>query len=94
MHPYEILIRPIISEKSTMLGTQHQYTFEIAKPANKAEVKEAVEMAFKVNVLDVNVIHVPGKMRRMGRHRGYTPSWKKAVVTIRSDQRIELFEGT
>ncbi len=94
MHPYEVLVRPIVSEKSTMLSAHQQYTFEIAKAANKMEVKQAVEMAFKVDVLGVNIIHVPGKMRRMGRHRGYTSSWKKAVVTIRPDQRIELFEGT
>ncbi len=94
MHPYEVLKRPIVSEKSTMLGTQHQYTFEVERAANKLEVKQAVELAFKVDVLGVNIIHVPGKMRRMGRHRGYTSAWKKAVVTIRPDQRIELFEGT
>jgi large subunit ribosomal protein L23 len=94
MHPYQVLVRPIISEKSTMLLTLHQYSFEVSKEANKMQIREAVELAFKVNVLNVNVIHVPGKMRRMGRHRGYTSSWKKAVVTIRPDQRIEIFEGT
>jgi large subunit ribosomal protein L23 len=94
MHPYQVLVRPIISEKSTMLLPLHQYSFEVSKEANKMQIREAVELAFKVNVLNVNVIHVPGKMRRMGRHRGYTSSWKKAVVTIRPDQRIEIFEGT
>ncbi len=94
MHPYEVLVRPVVSEKSTMLASQNQYTFEVAKAANKMQVKEAVELAFKVNVLEVNIIHVPGKMRRVGRHRGYTSSWKKAVVTIPEGQRIELFEGT
>lgn len=94
MNSYDVLLRPIVSEKSTMLGAQHQYTFEVAREANKVEIRDAVETAFNVNVLGVSVIHVPGKMRRMGKHRGYTSSWKKAVVRIRADQRIELFEGT
>jgi large subunit ribosomal protein L23 len=94
MHPYQALVRPIISEKSTMLLPLHKYSFEVAAHANKMQIKEAVELAFKVNVINVNIMHVPGKMRRMGKHRGYTSSWKKAVVTIRPDQRIEIFEGT
>jgi large subunit ribosomal protein L23 len=94
MHPYEVLLRPIVSEKSTMLLPLHQYSFEVEPRANKVQIKEAVELAFKVNVVNVNVIHVPGKMRRMGKHRGYTSSWKKAIVTIHPDQRIEIFEGT
>ncbi len=93
MHPYEVIRRPIVTEKSTLLGTAHKYTFEVARKANKAQVREAVEKAFSVSVLEVNMIHVPGKMRRVGRHRGVTSSWKKAVVTINPDQRIELYEG-
>ena len=70
-----------------------KYTFEVAREANKAQIKEAVEHAFKVSVASVNVIHVPGKMRRAGRQRGLTSSWKKAIVTLEPGNKIELFEG-
>ena len=93
MHSYEVLRRPVITEKNTMLVEQNKYTFEVAPQANKPQIKEAVEKAFKVKVTSVNVIHVPGKMRRAGRQRGMTSSWKKAVVTLEPGQKIELFEG-
>lgn len=93
MHIYEVLRRPIISEKSTALLAQNKYAFEVARDANKPQVKEAVEKAFKVKVLSVNVISVPGKMRRAGRGRGMTSPWRKAVVTLEQGHKIELFEG-
>lgn len=93
MNSYEILRRPVITEKNTMLTGQNKYTFEVAQEANKPQIKEAVEKAFKVKVSSVNVIHVPGKMRRAGRRRGMTSSWKKAVVTLEPGNKIELFEG-
>ena len=93
MHVYDVLRRPIISEKNAALSAQNKYTFEVARDANKPQIKEAVEKAFKVNVVSVNVINVPGKMRRAGRSRGMTSPWKKAVVTLESGQKIELFEG-
>ena len=93
MHAYEVLRRPIITEKNSMLLAQSKYTFEVARDANKPQIKEAVEKAFKVKVTSVNVICVPGKMRRAGRRRGMTPEWKKAVVTLERGQKIELFEG-
>ena len=93
MNSYEILRRPVITEKNTLLIEQNKYTFEVARGANKPQIKEAVEKAFKVKVADVNVIHMPGKMRRAGRRRGMTPSWKKAVVTLKEGNKIELFEG-
>lgn len=93
MNVYEILRRPLITEKNTMLMTSHKYTFEVHRDANKHQVKEAVEKLFNVDVLRVNVINVPGKMRRVGRNRGMTSEWRKAVVTIKPDQRIEAFEG-
>jgi large subunit ribosomal protein L23 len=93
MHPYEVIRRPVITEKNTLLSEQNKYTFEVAKDANKPQIKAAVEMAFKVKVVSVNVIHVPGKMRRAGRRRGMTPSWKKAIVTLVPGDKIELFEG-
>ena len=93
MHVYEVLRRPIITEKNSMLTAQGKYTFEVSRDANKPQIKKAVEKAFKVNVTSVNVICVPGKMRRAGRRRGMTPEWKKAVVTLQAGQKIELFEG-
>ena len=93
MHLYEVIRRPVITEKNTLLSEQNKYTFEVAKDANKPQIKAAVEMAFKVKVVSVNVMHVPGKMRRAGRRRGMTPSWKKAIVTLVPSDKIELFEG-
>ena len=93
MHSYEVLRRPVITEKNTMLIEQNKYAFEVSRDANKPQIKEAVEKAFKVKVASVNVMHVPGKMRRAGRRRGMTSSWKKAVVTLEPGNKIELFEG-
>ena len=93
MHPLEILRRPIITEKNTMLLTENKYTFEVARSANKNQIKEAVERAFNVKVASVNVITVQGKMRGPGRLRGMTKTWKKAIVTLESGYKIEIFEG-
>jgi large subunit ribosomal protein L23 len=93
MDDYEILRRPIITEKGTQLTTQHKYGFEVASGANKVMVRHAVETIFKVHVTDVNIIHVPSKQRRVGRHHAMTSPWKKAIVTIRPDERIEAFGG-
>ena len=93
MHGYEVLRRPLITEKNTMLIEQNKYAFEVAKNANKPQIKDAVEKAFKVKVAAVNVMCVPGKMRRAGRQRGMTSPWKKAVVTLEPGHKIELFEG-
>lgn len=93
MNVYQVLKRPIITEKNTLHAAQNKYTFEVAREATKQQIEEAVEKIFKVNVTDVNVSTVPGKMRRIGRNRGMTSPWKKAVVTVQQGQRIELFEG-
>jgi len=93
MHLYEALRRPIITEKNTALQAQNKYCFEVAGEANKHQIKEAVEKAFDVEVTAVNIMTVPGKMRRIGRRRVMTKPWKKAVVTIRSGDKIEFFEG-
>jgi large subunit ribosomal protein L23 len=90
---HEVLVRPIITEKNTMLSEQGKYAFEVLPNVNKIEIKRAVEEVFKVKVAAVNVIRVPGKQRRMGRTSGMTRSWKKAVVTLRPGERIELFQG-
>ena len=93
MHLYEVLRRPLITEKNTDLQTRSKYVFEIAEKANKPQVKQAVEKAFNVKVTAVNVMMVPGKMRRIGRRMAMTPSWKKAIVTLKPGDKIELFEG-
>lgn len=93
---FSTIIRPVVSEKSTVLGDQGKYVFEVAPDANKIQIKHAVEQAFankKVQVSDVNILHVSGKQRRRGRSVGMTRSWKKAVVTLRPGQRLDLFEG-
>ena len=93
MHLYEVLRRPLITEKNTILQAQSKYAFEIDAVANKKQVKEAVEKAFKVKVTAVNVMNVPGKMKRVGRRMVLTPSHKKAIVTLKAGDKIELFEG-
>ena len=93
MHLYEVLKRPLITEKSTDLHTQGKYAFEISGKANKHEIKQAVEKAFNVGVLKVNVMTVPGKKRRAGRRMILTPSWKKAIVTLKAGDKIQIFEG-
>jgi large subunit ribosomal protein L23 len=93
MHLYEIVRRPLITEKATLIKEQNRYAFEVVKAADKRQIKEAVEAAFKVSVVKVNVMTVPGKMRRVGKRQARTPSWKKAVVTLAQGQKIEFFEG-
>lgn len=93
MHLSEVLRRPLITEKNTILQTQGKFAFEIARKANKREVKLAVEKAFKVKVLTVNVLTVPGKTRRVGRRQVLMPSWRKAFVTLQPGDKIELFEA-
>ena len=93
VHPWGVLLRPVITEKSTLLSEQGKYVFAIAIRANKLQVKEAVQLAYKVSVTDVNVMKVHGKTKRVGRTRGKAPDWKKAIVTVQPGDRIELFEG-
>jgi large subunit ribosomal protein L23 len=93
VNSHDILRRPVITEKSTMLSERGQYVFEVAANANKIEVKRAVQEVFKVDVLAVNMLHMHGKMRRMGRSQGLTRAWKKAIVTLKPGDRIELFQG-
>ena len=92
-NPRDIIIRPLITEKSMDDSEFNRYTFEVAKNANKIEIKNAIEEIFKVSVVNVNTVNVHGKMKRMGRHQGRTASWKKAIVTLREGDSIEVFEG-
>lgn len=93
MHPYEVLRRPLITEKSTVLQASNKYAFEIAAGANKPMIKQAVEKAFDVKVTGVNVITMRGKQRRVGRRIVQTRNWKKAIVTLQPGDKIEFFEG-
>ena len=94
MIAHDIIIRPIITEKSIMGIAEKKYTFEVAKTATKIDIANAVEEAFKVKVAKVNTVSVRGRLKRQGRTQGYTKSWKKAVVTLTEDSKsIEFFEG-
>lgn len=94
MIAHDIIIRPIITEKSMIGIAEKKYTFEVAKTATKIDIANAVEEAFKVKVAKVNTVSVRGKLKRQGRTQGYTKSWKKAVVTLTEDSKsIEFFEG-
>jgi large subunit ribosomal protein L23 len=93
LHPSEVLIRPVISEKSYEQITQNQYTFRVHKDAHKTQVRQAVEQLFDVKVERVNIIKVQPKPKRRGTFKGVKPGWKKAVVQLRKGDSIEIFEG-
>jgi large subunit ribosomal protein L23 len=93
MNSLEVLRRPLVTEKSTALNTGGKYAFEVAPDANKATIKEAVQRAFNVNVVKVNVMTIPGERRRAGRRLFYTSPWKKAIVTVKPGEKITIFEG-
>jgi len=93
MHLYQVLQRPLITEKAILLKDEDKYAFEVATKANKPQIKKAVERAFKVEVIKVNVITVPGKTKRFGKKQVTGSSWKKAVVTLAPGQKITFFEG-
>jgi large subunit ribosomal protein L23 len=93
LHPYAVLLRPLITEKGTLLAESGKYAFQVAPNANKLQIKEAVETAFDVHVLKVNVMVMPGKERRVGRSKGMTSEWKKAIVTLAEGESIEFFQG-
>ena len=92
--PYDVLIRPIVSERSMDDAAEKKYTFVVDKRANKHEIKDAVEAAFGVQVVSVNTANYMGKLKRQGRYEGYTAAYKKAIVKLsESSKTIEFFEG-
>ena len=93
MHVYEVLRRPLITEKSTVIQAEGKYAFEVAINANKPQIKQAVEKAFNVTVTAVNVMTVHGKTRRVGRRQVLTSPIKKAIVSLKPGDKIEIFEG-
>ena len=88
---YEIIISPIITEKSTQAIEAGKYTFKVDKKANEIEIKNAIEEIFKVDVVKVNTINVLPKKKRMGRYEGYKSGYKKAIVTVAEGQTIPGF---
>jgi len=91
--PQDIILRPIITEKSSRLMEHNKYTFEVHPKANKIEVRNAVSSIFKVKVVKVSTLYVRPKPQRMGAFLGKSRAWKKAIVTVAAGERIEFFEG-
>jgi large subunit ribosomal protein L23 len=93
LHIYDILKRPLITEKATSLKERDKYAFQVGSKATESQIKEAVERAFKVKVSKVNVMTVHGKTRRFGRRQVTGSAWKKAIVTLEPGHKITFFEG-
>ena len=93
MNHADVLIRPVVTEKSTVQNESGKYVFRVAKLANKHEISAAVEWAFDVKVISVNVLNIRGKMKRYGGRPSKRPDWKKAIVKLAEGDSIQLFEG-
>ena len=88
-----MIVRALITEKGTVMREKsNKYVFQVDAAANKIEIKKAVESIFSVHVVEVRTMNVPGKQKRMGKFAGYRPDWKKAIVTVKAGEAIELFE--
>lgn len=86
----DIIIKPIITEKSMEMSALNKYTFKVDKKSNKIEIRQAIEEIFEVKVENVHTITVRGKLRKRGKYQGYSPDWKKAVVTLKEGEKIEI----
>ena len=93
LHPGEILIKPVVSEKSYHQIQENRYTFKVHKDAHKTQVRQAVEELFDVTVTSVNIVKMPAKPKRRGMIKGTRPGWKKAIVELKAGDTIEIFEG-
>ena len=93
LHPNEVLLAPVVSEKSYSLITDRKYTFKVHKDAHKTQVRQAVEELFGVHVQNVNILKVQAKPKRRGLSKGTRPGWKKAIVQLKEGHEIEIFEG-
>jgi large subunit ribosomal protein L23 len=91
--PYSIIKRPLITEKGMSIAPMGKYAFEVDRAANKIEIAQAVETVFSVKVLKVNTLNVKSKTKKMGKFEGKTGGFKKAYVTLKEGQRIQIFEG-
>jgi large subunit ribosomal protein L23 len=93
MDSSQILIRPVVSEKSYVLSEAHRYTFRVHPDAHKTQIRQAVEELFGVHVVEVRTLSVKRKPKRRGTTRGHTRAWKKAIVQVREDETIPIFQG-
>jgi large subunit ribosomal protein L23 len=93
LHPNEVLIAPVVSEKSYSLISDRKYTFRVHENAHKTQIRQAVEELFSVEVANVNVVKVQSKPKRRGMAQGRRPGWKKAIVQLKEGHEIEIFEG-
>jgi large subunit ribosomal protein L23 len=93
LHPAQILIKPVVSEKSYNQITENRYTFRVHPDAHKTQVRQAVEELFDVKVTSVNIVQMPAKPKRRGMIKGTKPGWKKAIVELKAGDKIEIFEG-
>ena len=93
LHPAQILISPVVSEKSYGQIVENRYTFKVHKDAHKTQIRQAVEQLFEVHVVAVNVVKVQPKPKRRGLHSGMRPGWKKAIVELKAGDKIEIFSG-
>jgi large subunit ribosomal protein L23 len=93
LHPNEVLLAPVVSEKSYSLIEDRKYSFRVHQDAHKTQVRQAVEELFNVKVVRVNIAKVQPKPKRRGFHRGTKPGWKKAIVQLQRGDTIEIFQG-
>lgn len=93
LDPRQVLIAPVVSEKSYSLITENKYSFRVHEKAHKTQIRQAVEELFEVKVEGVNIVKVRPKPKRRGLHKGTKPGWKKAIVQLREGDKIEIFEG-
>ena len=93
LHPNQVLLAPVVSEKSYSLITDRKYTFKVHEDAHKTQVRQAVEELFEVKVVRVNISKVQSKPKRRGLYRGIRPGWKKAIVQLQPGDSIEIFQG-
>jgi large subunit ribosomal protein L23 len=93
LHPNEVLLAPVVSEKSYAAIEERKYSFKVHKDAHKTQIRQAVEQLFEVKVEKVNIVRVQPKPKRRGTFKGTRPGWKKAIVQLREGDKIEFFEG-
>ena len=93
LHPNEVLLAPVVSEKSYSLIADRKYSFRVHQDAHKTQVRQAVEELFDVTVVSVNILKVQPKPKRRGLYKGIRPGWKKAIVELKAGDSIEIFEG-
>jgi len=90
---YKVLVRPLVTEKAADLGAYGKYVFEVSKGASKIQVKQAIKNVYGVLPVKVNIVSMGGKRRRFGRTTGHTRNWRKAVITLKPGEKIEIYEG-